>query len=479
MDLKELKKTYCNPLPLPNYPQGRPCRKELRDNWGWIKGKRSDFRETADPSVVYYKGKWYLYPSCGMAYITSDFIHWTHHPLNCPDIGYAPTVALFRNKFYLTACDANLWVSDSPLGPFKNIGPMADIHGAILKMADPMIFADEGGKLYIYWGIGPGGIRGAALDPNFPNKLTSEIKVLFKFNPEHIWERLGDSNEDPTMSYVEGAWMLKHGKKYFLTYAAPGTELKTYAMGTYVSHSPLGPFKYQKRNPILRNTEGLVHGPGHGSIVKGPKGTIWAFYTCLVRNLHYFERRIGMDPAGFDKNGNLFVLGSSDTPQLAPGLKKHPEHGNSAGLIPVTINRIPEASSWISGHEPVFALDDSLRTSWQAAKKDKKPWLRVNFRNGFIISAARIQWAEPGLDYQKGILPGPVKYKLEISTDGKKWRAIVDKSNNKEDMLIDYRVFKPVFAKSVKLTILSTAKGITPAVLQMTVFGDNKTIYNG
>lgn len=28
----------------------------------------------------------------------------------------------------------------------------------------------------------------------------------------------------------------------------------------------------------------------------------------------------GMDPAGIDEHGNLFVAGSTDTPQFAPGL---------------------------------------------------------------------------------------------------------------------------------------------------------------
>lgn len=58
-------------------------------------------------------------------------------------------------------------------------------------------------------------------------------------SPEHVWERYGECNEDPAMSYIEGAWLLKNDDTYYLTYAAPGTSLSTYAMGTYVSSSPL------------------------------------------------------------------------------------------------------------------------------------------------------------------------------------------------------------------------------------------------
>ena len=81
-------------------------------------------------------------------------------------------------------------------------------------------------------------------------------RLLFGFDPEHAWERLGDWNEDPTQSWVEGPWMLKHNGTYYLTYCAPGTEWRSYAMGTYTSRQPLGPFAYPPRNPILRDTEG-------------------------------------------------------------------------------------------------------------------------------------------------------------------------------------------------------------------------------
>ena len=55
-----LEKTYCNPTPLPDYPIGRTC---------YYRNLDIHFRETADPSVIYEDGKWYLYSSCGMMYL--------------------------------------------------------------------------------------------------------------------------------------------------------------------------------------------------------------------------------------------------------------------------------------------------------------------------------------------------------------------------------------------------------------------------
>ena len=65
----DVTKTYCNPIPLPDYPLGRNC-----FNTGWK--HRADFRETADPTVIYEDVKWYLYPSCGMVSLMAQPFRW-------------------------------------------------------------------------------------------------------------------------------------------------------------------------------------------------------------------------------------------------------------------------------------------------------------------------------------------------------------------------------------------------------------------
>ena len=248
--MNHFKKTYCNPIPLPDYPIGRkslvediPC-----------------FRETADPTVIYEEGKWYLYSSCGMAYVSQDFTTWQYVPIIPGDMGYAPTVAKFRNKFYMTASSDELRVSDNPLGPFLPIGKFTGLKGEIWHTDDPMLFAD-GERLYLYWGCGGAGIYGAELDPDQPYRFISEPKILFSYRPDHRWERAGDCNEDIAESWIEGSFMYKHNGTYYLTYAGPGTEWTTYAMGAYKSDHPLGEFEYMQSSPFLRKTEGLVRGP--------------------------------------------------------------------------------------------------------------------------------------------------------------------------------------------------------------------------
>ena len=54
--------------------------------------------------------------------------------------------------------------------------------------------------------------------------------------------------------------MTKHNGKYYFQYGAPGTEFKVYADGVYVSDKPMGPFTYQKHNPMSYKPGGFVQG---------------------------------------------------------------------------------------------------------------------------------------------------------------------------------------------------------------------------
>jgi hypothetical protein len=54
------------------------------------------------------------------------------------------------------------------------------------------------------------------------------------------YETGGDNNELDSPPYVEGAWMTKINGTYFLQYAVPGTQYKTYADGLFVGTVLLG-----------------------------------------------------------------------------------------------------------------------------------------------------------------------------------------------------------------------------------------------
>jgi hypothetical protein len=49
---------------------------------------------------------------------------------------------------------------------------------------------------------------------------------------------------------------------------------------------------------------------------------------------------------------------------------------------------------------------------------------------------------------------------------------MIDRSDNKEDRLIDYRECAPTKAGSARLVIMGSPPGITPGVAEFTIFGN-------
>ena len=93
--------------------------------------------------------------------------------------------------------------------------------------------------------------------------------------------------------------MTKHNGKYYLQYAAPGTQFNVYGDGVYVGKSPLGPFEYAAHNPFCYKPGGFATGAGHGSTVCGPGGIYWHFGTIHLSINYKFERRLCMFPTFF------------------------------------------------------------------------------------------------------------------------------------------------------------------------------------
>jgi hypothetical protein len=129
-----------------------------------------------------------------------------------------------------------------------------------------------------------------------------------------------------------------------------------------VGDAPLGPFKHQRQNPVLRTTEGPLTGTASGSIVEGPGGGLWAFYTIRAGVVHKFERRIGMDRAEIDANGDLVVHGATSVPQWLPGTTPAGAATADTGWLPIN-GLVHTLGSTTAPNLPGrLAVDDELRT---------------------------------------------------------------------------------------------------------------------
>lgn len=412
-----------------------------------------------------------MYPTYDLAYVSEDMVHWRHHPIEPRNIGDAPTAIMYHGKTYMAANQSALFVADSPLGPFRELGMFRLLDGTQIRVNDPMLFADDDDRLYLYWGLSDPGIFGAELSAADPTQLICEPIRLIGFDSSHPWEWFGEYNQESGRSSIEGSFMIKLDGRYYLTYAGPGTCFRTYAMGAYVSdEGPLSGFRYQTRNPILRTLHGIMKGPGHGCIVQAPDGQLWAYYTSILCYADRFERRIGMDPAGIDENGELFVCGASDVPQWMPGQKKRPELGNDVPVWPLTFGNPVFASSCEPGHDAIYAISETLLDWWQPAGQDETPTLTVALRGCYCVSSMRIIWRDVGISYEEGRLPGAFQYVVEgLTADG--WQTLLDASENRTDINCDYREFPCREVTQVRLRIMGSPDGIAPGVMNFTVFG--------
>lgn len=471
---------YCNPLPM-------------------VIGQGGN--ASGDVTVIREKGKYYMFCTGGGAWISDDMLNWSFQRVE--NVPVAPHVVKYNSSFYMCGNDGPVFKADNPLGPYTSIGPWKntpDVKGGWNGAFDMDIFIDDDNKPYLYYpGRGVSGIYVVPLDPNDLSRFAGLVKHLFGFNSDHIWERYGEMNEYTDVAWIEGPWLQKHNGIYYLQYSASGTQWKTYAEGYYTAKSPMGPFIYASNNPLLRKTEDLVTGPAHGSVVEGPDGQLWQFYTIVLSNPPG-GRRIGMDRVIFDKSGNMEVT-VTDTPQWGPGAIIDPAKGNS-GSIPVTINKVnamnalSKFSSQQPGHEAAYAVDNSSGTWWEPMPTDTLPTLLIELSPAtrfdvvqlFNIDGVRLMFngGRRGLGRPSAattattatVKAAPAQpstyiyqYRIEVSMDGKTFVPALDQIKNTLSRNTIFEEIPVVKCRFVRLTITNWPRTTPLGILEFTVFG--------
>jgi len=465
----ENEKTFCNPLNL-NY------RFQFTDSLS--------YREAADPAMIRYKDKYILFVShSGGYWYSDDLLKWDYLPVkSLPIEDYAPDAIAINDTIYYTASATERKPFYYTTDPFRdNWKPMNDT--LPFAVWDPNFFRDDDGQRYLYWGCSnflP--IYGVRL--NSKMQAITEPEVFIKHNHEiYGWEVPGELNELTRNGWNEGAWMTKFNKRYYLQYAAPGTEFKTYADGVYTSDSPMGPFKYETYSPYSYKPGGFAGGAGHSSTFQDKYGNYWHISTMSISVRHMFERRLGLFPGAFDKDGVLrtfTVFG--DYPNIMPDHKIDFEKENLfKGWMLLSYKKNAEASSSMDNYPVINAFDEDIRTWWSASTGNEGEWLSVGLDDNSTVNAIQVNFA----DNESALKPDSKNifycYRILASNDGKLWDVIVDKGNNTIDACHDYiELEKPLRAKYIKienvkvpdgkfsiydLRIFGTRKGNTPAAI--------------
>ena len=509
-------KVFCNPLNVP-YPYS--FKRDPRDGY-----RLTVNREAADPSLVLFKGKYYLFASMtASVWASEDLCHWESIPLpdNIPIYDYAPDVRVLGDWLYFTASNRGVpcdfyRTKDPVKGPYEKIPGSFDFW-------DPNLFPDDDGRLYFYWGCANATpIWGVELDRDTMRPLGEKHELIWGNPYEHGYERFGDDHcENPRsedeiealfqdhlrknklreeelenramlratftgMPYIEGAWMTKHAGKYYLQYACPGAELNVYADGVYIGEGPLGPFRLAENNPYSYKPGGFLPGAGHGSTLEDRQGAWWHTATMRISINHVFERRVGLWPVGFDSDGELFCNQRyGDWPMDSEKLRRDPWAEPDWMLL--SYGKRVSAFSFEAGKEPEKAVDENVQTWWRAASTKPGEWLCLDLGEAMTVNAVQLNFADdpaaaipcpgdlvPGPDMERYIdrEHHPLRWLLEGSLDGEGWFVVEDKCETESDLPHDLIVREAgITLRFLRLTVTAVPYGVAPCVSGLRVFG--------
>ena len=463
--------------------------------------KNISYRSGADPAVIEFRGEYYMFVTRSFGYWHSkDLVNWEFiKPKQWFFEGSnAPTAFNYKDSLVYFAGDpagyGSILYTDDPKS--GNWTPTASITSNI---QDSELFIDDDGKTYLYWGssnVHPLKVKMLNKDDRFL-ETGVEKELINLVEEEHGWERFGENNFHPTLKegYMEGASMTKHDGKYYLQYAAPGTQFNVYADAAYIGETPLGPFRYMKNNPYSFKPGGFANGAGHGITVKQTNGQYWHFATMALASNSHWERRLAMWPTYFDDEGLMYTNTSyGDYPLHSP------DHPTKAGLhtgwmllsfkgnttvsssqmqvrkststdgdydiqeMPLERNKEGEIISKV-------LTDESPKSFWVAEANDDEQWVEIEMLAPGDIYAIQLNFHDQDAGIYTRTEGLRHRFILEVSDDGKNWRTLVDRSNSFEDAPNAYLPLnEPVRGKYVRYNNVEVP-GNNLALSEIRVFG--------
>ena len=446
-------------------------------------GGESGTREAADPVVQLYDDRYYLFPSKSKGYWSSpDMQHWDYVPCQKLPIDlYAPTVMVYEGELYWMVSDINELYKTTDPEDGESWELVTD-HLVLYPDQpektghDPDLFVDDDGKVYLYWGCSNVDvISGIQLDPaDCFAPVGKEVVLITHREKEFGWEQPGDKNEMAAPGYNEGPNIFKHEGKYYLHYAAPGTQYDSYGDGLYVSGSPLGPFEHVDYSPVSVKPGGWMTGAGHGDTFLDKYGNWWHVASTVISQRMNFERRIGFFPMVMTPKGHIYALTEwSDYPYVLPdGPQDFSVKAPWTGWMDLSIHKTVTVSSELEGHEASKAADNSIKTWWSAATGDPGEWVCVDLGKICRINAVQPNFADQDFGFYSPEHPQtPYRYKVEVSRDGKAWREVFDRSDASKDNPHELLVLpKALKARYVRVLNLERLTGRF-SVFDLRVFG--------
>jgi xylan 1,4-beta-xylosidase len=480
-------RTYANPIDI-----------DYRYNFEQL-NQGISYRSGADPVIVVQGGAYYLFATLGDGYWRStDLGRWRHiTPTRWPLTGVvAPAVLSVRDTIYLLPSTTRplpiLMLTQPATGRVEFYNrllpwlPMARANEANVLAKpdsvqpgpwDPQFFHDpDTDRWFLYWNSSNAyPLHVIALDKRKRLAYEGTPHWLFGLDPaRHGWERFGQDHRDTTTHpFIEGAWMTKYAGRYYLQYGAPGTEYNVYATGVFTADDPLGPFTYAPYNPVAYKPGGFVQGAGHGNTFQDLYGNWWNTGTPWIGVNWNFERRIGLHPAGFDADGQLYVdTRFGDFPHWLPTKSGQTSADLFTGWMLLSYRKTASASSALDSFPVSSVTDEDPRTFWVARTNRPGEWLMIDLGHEMTVQAIQVNYA----DYHSTLFGTDstvvTRFRLRTSVDGRAWRTVADLSHEQRDRPNAYvELATPAHARFVRYEHVHV--GATHlAISDVRVFGD-------
>lgn len=267
----------------------------------------------ADPEIIYSQKtkKYYIYPTSDgfknwsgtyfKTFSSDDLIHWKDEGVVLDlkkDVSWAdrnawaPTAIARKIKgeykffyYYTAAQKIGVAVSDSPTGPFVDLGkPLIaskpeGANGG--QEIDPDIFIDPvSDKNYLYWGNSY--MACVELNDDMVSIKENTLKIL-----------------TPDSTFREGTEVFYRNGIYYFLWSEDDTRSPNYRVRYATSKSPTGPLEIPNDNLILvKDSKNGIYGTGHNSVIQTPNSDVWHIV------YHRFNRPNGIDmgdAAGFNR----------------------------------------------------------------------------------------------------------------------------------------------------------------------------------
>lgn len=256
-------------------PDGKVYLYGSKDNSGDTEFCSTEYKVFSSTNLIDWKDEGIIFNSTDKEYGLGNGL-----TLGGPDCVY------HDKKYYLYYCmygnRMGVAVSNSPKGPFKNLGKVTPADGTSI---DPAVLVDDDGSCYYFWGQFH--LRGG--------RLANDMKTVI---PETIQSTILTEHEQ---GFHEGVSVRKINGLYYLVYADI-SKGKPHCLAYATSKYPLGPYK--KRGILIDNSgydSGDWNNAGSIEIVNEKP---YLFYHRSSQNSIY-NRTVCIEPLEINEDGSI------------------------------------------------------------------------------------------------------------------------------------------------------------------------------